>query len=243
MKLLLKLLLLLAVTAYLVFTFAHIPGRGDDSVCNSVEIAIVDSVHTGFITKQEAEFILKTAGIYPTGLIMDSINGRRIEETLEKNRFIKDAVCYKTPGGRVNIIVTQRLPVMRIMADNGEDYYIDEAGKRMLAGKYLADLTIATGHIDTAYSRKHLAAFGRELRADDFWSNQIAQIHVTSDGKVELVPRVGNQIIEIGRPEHIRQKLDNLKNFYRKVMPTVGWNKYSRINLEFENQIVCTKKN
>ncbi|MFA6820046.1 MAG: cell division protein FtsQ, partial [Bacteroidaceae bacterium] len=32
-----------------------------------------------------------------------------------------------------------------------------------------------------------------------------------------------------------------LKVFYQKVLCKVGWNKYNRIDVEFGNQIVCTK--
>ncbi|HJC97601.1 MAG TPA: cell division protein FtsQ, partial [Candidatus Phocaeicola merdavium] len=29
---------------------------------------------------------------------------------------------------------------------------------------------------------------------------------------------------------------------YEKVLSQVGWNKYERISVEFNNQIICTKK-
>lgn len=241
MKILIKLLLLFGLTFYLLFAFTHITDKGSDTVCSSVEMAIVDSMHAGFITEKEVDHILKSSGLYPIGRLMDSISSKQIEEQLTKNPFIKSAVCYKTPGGRVNIIITQRLPVMRIMADNGDDYYIDDNGYTMAPGNYVADLTIATGNIDKKFTRKHLVRLGKHLRAFDFWNNQIEQIHITADQKMELVPRVGDHIIYIGRPVNLQRKLDNLEKFYRKVMPAVGWNKYSRINLEFENQIICTK--
>ena len=36
--------------------------------------------------------------------------------------------------------------------------------------------------------------------------------------------------------------LNNLNIFYKKVMPVQGWEKYSKVSLKFNNQIVCTKK-
>ena len=41
--------------------------------------------------------------------------------------------------------------------------------------------------------------------------------------------------------DHFEDKLDRLKTFYGKALNEVGWNKYSRISLEFSNQIICTK--
>jgi cell division protein FtsQ len=37
-------------------------------------------------------------------------------------------------------------------------------------------------------------------------------------------------------------KLENLKLFYQKALPKVGWERYSSINLKYKNQIVCTIK-
>jgi cell division protein FtsQ len=82
---------------------------------------------------------------------------------------------------------------------------------------------------------------GQQIKEHKFWKNQIEQINITDDKKVEMIPRVGNQLIYLGSPIHVDKKLDNLETFYKKVMHTVGWNKYSKINLEFENQIICTK--
>ena len=41
----------------------------------------------------------------------------------------------------------------------------------------------------------------------------------------------------------IEKKLDKLKEFYTEGLNEVGWNKYDRINIEFEKQVICTKKN
>ena len=43
-------------------------------------------------------------------------------------------------------------------------------------------------------------------------------------------------------PNNVADKLERLKTFYKKALNKVGWNKYSRISLEFNNQIICTKK-
>lgn len=80
------------------------------------------------------------------------------------------------------------------------------------------------------------------LQNDPFWNNQIEQIHVTPTQELELVPRVGDHIVFLGKPKEIKDKLEKLKAFYVKALNKVGWNKYSRINLEFSNQIICTKK-
>ena len=241
LKTIFKLLLLVALSVYLGFTFFHLSKRKDSGVCTTVKLAIEDSLRAGFISEKEAVQMLKTANLYPLGAMMDTINSAKIEEHLEKSPYIKDVVCYKSPSGRVNIIVNQRVPIMRVIASNGENYYIDESGFTMVPGKYIADQIIATGNIDKQFSQKFLLKIGQQIKENKFWENQIEQINITEDKKVEMIPRVGNQLIYLGSPINVDKKLDNLETFYKKVMPTVGWNKYSKINLEFENQIICTK--
>ena len=57
-----------------------------------------------------------------------------------------------------------------------------------------------------------------------------------------MVPRVGEHIVFLGKIDNFEEKLAKLKLFYEKALNQVGWNKYSRISLEFNNQIICTKK-
>lgn len=242
MKVFLKLLFLLGVVVYLVLAFTRFARSGDGTVCASVKVVVADSLNAGFVTQDEVCRILQDNKVYPVGRAMDSISGKVIESVLNKHSFIKEAVCYKAPEGRINILVKQRMPVMRILASNGEDYYIDEEGFAMRPDGYEANLAVATGHIDKAFARKYLVRLGRHLQADEFWNNQIEQINVTPEGNMEMIPRVGDHVLYIGRPINLQRKLKNLRTFYEKVLPTVGWNKYSLINLEYENQVICKKK-
>jgi cell division protein FtsQ len=105
------------------------------------------------------------------------------------------------------------------------------------------DLCVATGNITRDYARKNLAELARFISEDEFWDKQIEQIHVTDRKVIELYPRVGEQVIILGTPENFRGKLENLMTFYKNGLSKTGWNKYSVINLSFDGQIVCTKKN
>jgi cell division protein FtsQ len=80
------------------------------------------------------------------------------------------------------------------------------------------------------------------INDDDFWSAQIDQIYVDNDDELDLIPRMGNNLIHLGTTENFEGKLRNLKAFYKKVLPEIGWNKYDFINLEFKDQIVCRKR-
>ncbi|MDO5446276.1 MAG: hypothetical protein Q4F34_00670 [Prevotellaceae bacterium] len=83
---------------------------------------------------------------------------------------------------------------------------------------------------------------GYTLIKDNFWKDEIEQINVLQTGAVELVPRTGSHIIYLGDPVSIDKKMERLYKFYKYGLNKIGWNKYSYINIEFSNQIICTKK-
>lgn len=233
----------IAMTVYLVLAITAF-NKPDESnmICTQVEIKISDGIVDGFLNTDEIKKILQRNNIYPLTKPLNGINVRQIEETLQKSPFVDKAECYKTINGHVCIELTQRMPVIRVKADNGDDYYIDNHGGLMPNTKYTTNLTIATGAVNKWYARHILTKVGNHIIANKFWRNQIVQINVLNDGTMEMVPRVGDNIIYIGKPQHIDKKLRRLEKFYRYGLSHAGWNKYSDISLEFDNQIICKKK-
>lgn len=226
--------LLLAITA-----FNHPIER--DMTCRDVQVTIEGNATGGFLTPADVCRMLTEQGLYPVGKRLTNVNLRAIEERLEAQELIERVEAYKTQSGNVRISISERVPVMRVMA-NGQDYYVDRDGKALMNTGYVCNLIIATGSISQAYASRVLAPIGRIIMADDFWRNQIEQINVLPDSTVEMVPRVGGHIIYIGQPIGVTKKLERLRKFYRYGLSQAGWNKYSRISVEFNNQIVCKKK-
>ena len=103
--------LVLAITAF---------NRPDEvnNTCNEVKIHIEDGLVMGFLNANEVKGQLQRAKLYPLGDVMENVNTRKIEETLMQNPFVEHAQCYKTQTGRVHITLSQRMPVIRVKADN-----------------------------------------------------------------------------------------------------------------------------
>lgn len=147
------------------------------------------------------------------------------------------------------------MPIVRIKSISNEDYYIDDHNQIMPNTNYTCDIIIATGYINKWYAKKYISLLSKALMTNELWRNQIEQIHVLPDRGIELVPRVGNHIIYIGNlPEtnlidkreqaindFVNKKMNRLEKFYKYGLSQAGWNKYSYINIEFDNQIICKK--
>lgn len=230
------------LAAYLVASMTILNKPDGEKLCPSVDICILDSAQTGFITAKEIGDILKTNQMHPKGKKMRYIDDRRIETLLRNTPFIKSAECYKTSNGTVRIELTQQLPILRIMKENGDSYYIDQSGRIMSSSKYTANVPIATGRISRNFAEKELKTLGLFISKNDFWEKQIEQINVLPSKDVEIIPRIGDHVIYLGKVRDVESKFNKLHAFYHKVLNKVGWNKYSRINLEFSNQIICTKR-
>ena len=231
----------LAVYLVLAITAFNCPDESSN-VCREVNIYIEDGSVKGFLDQEEIKTLLQRARCYPIGDQMSSVDVRVIEEQLKKNPFVKNAQCYKTQTGHVNITVDQRLPVIRVKADNGDDYYVDEHGNIMPNTHFASNLVVATGAIQQKYAQKVLKDIGCYLLQTPLWGNQVEQLNVLADGSIEMVPRVGDHIVYLGSPSNLERKLTRLEKFYKYGLSKAGWNKYSYINVEFDNQIICKKR-
>jgi cell division protein FtsQ len=79
------------------------------------------------------------------------------------------------------------------------------------------------------------------IQNDPFLMAMIDQVDITASNKFELIPKLGDQVILFGDATNIDKKFNKLKLFYKNVISVKGWKKYSKVNLEFENQIVASK--
>jgi cell division protein FtsQ len=244
---------------YLIIVPVFLAGFSDSIPCRGVVIDIKDSSDFHFVTKRQLLNLAYGNSDRILGKPARDVSVAEIESRISVLRELKVAEVYMTIDGTVHIYADQRNPVMRVIPDNGGDYFVDEDGivirrrnlytphlhvvggnvnisSAMLSGISVLDTSIKNSILKDIY---HIVNY---LNDDKFWSAQIDQIYVDGNDEIDLIPRVGNQIVHLGTAENFIGKLRNLETFYEKVLPEVGWNKYSLINLEFKDQIVCKKR-
>ncbi len=231
--------LLFAYIAFASYFFKEI--RRSDT-CKSIEIVVTDSLEKHFVSRSELTSLLKQEKIYPVNKPMNDINTHKIEQALLNNEMISRVEVYKTPSGIIKMEVEQKMPILRVISPRGS-FYVDNRGTLMpISSRYAAHVPVASGYIEKEFAITELYKFALFLQGDKFWDAQIEQIYVHPDGEIDLIPRVGNHRIVLGTFEKFKEKLDNLQLFYDQVVPKMGWEKYSIINLKYKNQIVCTKR-
>ena len=258
MKKFLKILLIIPVL-YLLIIPGFMASSTNSKPCGGIVIDISDSSDYHFVTKKQLLNLAYGNSGRIVGKPVKEVSVSEIENRINVLRELKKAEAYMTVDGMVHVFVEQRNPVMRIMPDNGGDFFVDEEGVVMRRRNlYNPRLHIIKGNVnisaamlngvsvlDTSIKKsvlKDIYPLLNYINDDRFWSAQIDQIYVDGNDEIDLIPRAGNQQIHLGTVENFEGKLRNLEAFYDKVLPVVGWNKYSLINLEYKDQIVCKKR-
>ncbi len=210
-------------------------------------LALPDS---SFLIEEEDILIELDRGLgFPViGQSFKTIDLGRIETLLEKNPFVKDAEVFIDSRNELGINIIQRKPIVRVIGNRGEQYYVDEEGNKLPLSKHFAvNIVTATGEYPpfspeflTKDNALHdLFNLCSELEKDPFLKSMIVQIHANAKREFTLVPMLGDQKIIFGEYDDSMAKWKKLKVFYKEAMPFVGWRKYRNLDLRFRNQIVC----
>ena len=237
-KILFSVLITLFAVGMLIVLIFVVPSNGTQK-CENIHLVVSDYDEFKFISDNDVRLQLQNSGVYPVGKLHSDINLTEIEESLLKLNMIKDVTCYFSNNGDVNVSVTQRVPLFRVM-QGGSSYYIDNERKRMSTSiRFSAYVPVVTGNVNFDFASTNLYDFVVYLQSESRWRSAFTQINVTPDFKVELVPRVGDFIIKMGTLDRYESKLNKLDKFLKVLPKYHSWDKYSVINLEFKDQVVC----
>jgi len=233
-------------------------------VLHEVNVGLKYGEDNFFIHEKEVMEVVSDFGYMADSTLMRTINPGRIEELLENNAFVGDAEVYKELNGQLHVDVKVRQPVLRIYNNLGQSVYLDETGVFMpTSRKYAARSTVVNGAIRVDFNPllgknihelaemeeghpdfkmlKDAFDISEVCRASKLWKAQFTQIFIRDNGDIELIPRVGDHVINVGSAMDIEKKLNKLKLFYSEGLDKTGWNEYKIINLKYANQVVCSK--
>ncbi len=234
---------MVVLAGYLVYSVLAMTDRHEDSrLCRGVDLHITDSLHFDLIDEEMVLAVLQEHSIDPVGMPLEEIEPEKIEATLLMHPLVGKVQCYKTGGDMLRINLSSKVPLVRVINNRGQDFYVDSRGEILTQRSLAVQLPVATGYIDRQFAAGELLEVVRVIDRSEFWKAQVEQINVTKDGQIELVPRVGDHLLILGTAQDVENKLQRLMNFYEKGLDNVGWNKYRSISVAYENQVVCKKR-
>lgn len=239
----------IGVSALLLITISFTEKQYQTKLCNDIEVDInADSkFQNHFLEKDDILSNLQSQREMVIGQRFGRIDLKGIEQKLQNNQYIKKADASFSHSGTIQVAVTLKRPVARIVQPAREDYYINSNGETLpFSDRYTARVLLIEGQrfqlTDSWQSSKNepYIQLVNYIHYNSFWKAIISQIIIDKRGEVTLIPQVGKQTIAFGLPQNIEEKFGRLFLFYKKIMPAKGWNHYAKVNLKFKNQIICS---
>ena len=171
----------------------------------------------------------------------DSISLSEIEQEIDKNTYVEKSEVYMSMGQELNVDIKQKEPIARVITSDSI-FYLDKNSNFMSLSKLKSSNVPLIFGFSEYSDLKYLTEISLMIKNDEFLNKNISQIFIKDEQKIDLKMRGNNTIIEFGNNKRLINKIQNLKAFYNRVFSKNEIDKYKKINLRFENQVVVVKK-
>ena len=217
---------------------------------DAVTVNIANEFDNYFISERGVTALLTKGGQEPVvGTHPEGPRLRELEARLKAHAFVRDAQVYRDLAGNLHADVRQNRPIARLThPDTRLDTYVDAEGRPLpLSPLFTARVatvarpggaSLPSAFFQDSIGRRYLS-FLRYVDEHEFWKAQVSGVFIEPGGKLSFTQQVGDQRIEFGMPENISEKFAKLMVFYRQIPSVLGWDTYHRVNVEYQNQIIC----
>ncbi len=230
-----KLPVLLILVAFL-FSFAE--KRNNARKISEIKVQFVGGENL-YVTEEAVNNLLIQNDVAATDIDKEILDLNRVERLLNNHDMIENAEAFLSLDGKLQAKIVQRKPIGRIVGNS--TYYLDKNGIEMpLSPYYSARVPLLLGVDSSAVEKVYpLVAY---IQQDDFLTQHVTAIKRLAGNKFELQMRKLDFKVYFGKAENIALKFNNFKAFYKKAIQDEKLDTYKRVNLQFEDQVVCTKK-
>jgi cell division protein FtsQ len=222
-----------------------------------VVIRIDRATEKGFISSDKIKTLVEQNDSILFRQISE-VNTSKVENLVNQNVYVETVDVYLNMDKKVVVNISEKIPLIRVYSKKGKGFYIDKNGALIpLSQNYTPRVLVANGYINTSFENEHTSIFdtiytttpladlyelSKLITANNFINAQISQIYINSKGEFDLIPELGDHLIQLGTIEDAKEKLEKLEIWYKKALVREGWDLYSVVNLKYKDQVVCTKK-
>jgi cell division protein FtsQ len=229
-----KVIIVLAVVSIF---FAFSSSQNHAKPISEVEVSFIGDNNL-FISKTKVDKLLIQNNDYIKCVSKDILDLKALENKLSSHDMIENSEVYISINGILKIDIKQRNPYARVISD--PSFYIDNNGTKMpLSDNYSARVLLVHGLNDES-KIDYVFKLIKTIRDDEFLNLNVTDILIN---KSDISLRVRNCDFEVlvGDLNNLETKIKNFKAFYQKAYRDKILNNYKKVNLQFNNQIVCTK--
>ena len=210
--------------------------RFNNKSMEKVSVNLIKTKHpVYFIDEKDIKEIVKKSN--PERRIGD-INIPELEKKLNNLPAVDSANVFLNLNGNLHLEIKQRVPAFRLNK-NGNDFYVDEKGTEFPISKnYSFPCMLVTGDVEKSEYIK-LAELVDKIDRDEFSKKYFIGISKEKEN-YNLLTSQGNYKVEIGDLENINLKVKGFKTFVEKHLVYQEPEKYTKISVKYDNQIVTT---
>ena len=222
-----------------VFLYAFSSHKNNSRLVTNVAVQFTGNENVYITTEMVNKLLIQNQDqLY--NLPKDNLDLKEMEFLLESNDMIKSAQVYLTVNGEVRTKIEQKQPIARVRSKT--TFYIDEDGMWMpLSAQHSARVPLVTGVVEKE-DLEAVYAMALKVYNDPFLKTYITEIHQNENKEISLKMRLLDFEVLVGTLRDLDKKMNNLKAFYQKAKKDKELDIYKSVNLQFDNQVVCTKK-
>lgn len=226
-----------------------------DTPVRSVNLNIERSTDSGFV---KSKAVLANIGTLSKNTKIGTVNMEGIRKQLKANPWIESSSAYIGLDAIMNVSIKEYEPVMRIFDKDGTSAYVTADGLLLPTSLgYTPRLLIASGNFtldnehlnqplcDTVEADRNIlnALYVFEaLERNKSLKNNIGQLYCNARNEFEIVAKGIPSRIVLGSTDNLDDKLRRLEIFINQKAGSAELYGFKKIDLQFKNQIVCTKR-
>lgn len=237
-----KIILIIAAVAALLALIVLGNITRSNSPVKGIQVTIDYPGGVSLISEEDVEQLILMKMPWVNEQCVKEVNRNAIADSVLTSPYCEQCQVSVSMGNIIIVKVLQRRPIVRIFRGN-EEYYLDAHGKKIpLSERGSCDVMVANGALKMGRAIELVWRLARYLDERPKYGCFFDQIYYSEGGDILLVPKISNHYVELGNIDDLDSKFENLVRFYRKALPKVGWQAYSKVSLKYRGQVICTKK-
>jgi hypothetical protein len=209
--------------------------RFSNQPLEKVKIQMVQNEPVSFIDEKDILSLVKQVNPHQK---IGTLDIPILEKKISEMPVVDSVNVYLKLNGELNLDIMQRIPTFRL-EKLGKTFYVDEKGVSFpLSKNYSHPCMLVSGNIDERDYIK-VVKLVKNINADEFSRDFFVGIKKIGQDYF-LMTNDGNYEVEIGDLENMKFKIKGFKTFVEKYLIYQSPEKYSKISLKYNNQIVTT---
>ncbi len=234
-------ILITFLVSFSIFIIIFASSQFHTGLVRQINIIITDSTNLRFVNKKMlyAKIKMRFGNLLDKKVNLIQIN--EIENELLKIPFISSINVYIGISKDLNIKVNQKKPIARVIEKNSS-YYMNSSGNAFPTSNiFSVRVPIIYGNLNNE-NKKLIVNLLQYISKSKWLWKYVIGLKIYDYNRCTIYPIDKSYTIELGKLENIKKKFAKLKYFYLANYNTIEKGIYKNLNIEFDNQIVCTKR-